>query len=63
MGAPFKAAAMFLIGGRSGLRWRRTLKEGGPNVVVRCNDVVLTWLVWDARFDRLEEEKDRDDEE
>jgi hypothetical protein len=63
IGSPMKAAAMFLIGGRSGLRGRRTLEEGGPYVVVRCNNVVLMWLVWDACFDRLEEEEDRGKEE
>jgi hypothetical protein len=31
--------------GRSGFGGRRTLEECGPNVVVRCNNVVLTWLV------------------
>jgi hypothetical protein len=49
IGALNMAAAMFLIVAGSGLRGRRTLEEGGPNVMVRCNNVVLTWLV-SARF-------------
>jgi hypothetical protein len=61
-GAPNMAAAMFLIAG-SGLRGRRTLEEGGPNVVVRCNNVVLTWLIKDRPIDQLEEEEDGDEEE
>jgi hypothetical protein len=58
-----KAAAIFLIAGRSGLRGRRTLEEGGPYVVVRCNNVVLTWLVRDRRVDPLDEEEDGNEEE
>jgi len=42
---PIKAAAMLLIAEGSGLRGRGTLEEGGPNVVVKCKNVVLTWLV------------------
>jgi hypothetical protein len=57
------AAAMFLIAWRSGLRGRRTLEEGGPYVGIRCNNVVLTWLVRDGTSDPLDEEKDRDQEE
>ena len=57
------AAAMFLIVAGSGLRGRRTLEEGKPNVVFRCDSVVLTWLVRDACVDRLDEEKDWDEEE
>jgi hypothetical protein len=57
------AAAMLLIVAGLGLRGRRTLEEGGPYVVVRCNNVVLTWLVRDACFDRLEEEENGDEEE
>jgi hypothetical protein len=57
------AAAMFLIVAESGLRGRRTLEEGGPNVAVRCNNVVLTWLVRDAGLDRLDEKEDGDEEE
>jgi hypothetical protein len=49
--------------GRSDLRGRRTLEEGGPYVVVRCNNVVLTWLVRDGRVDPLDEEEDGDEEE
>jgi hypothetical protein len=63
IGAPMKAAAIFLIAGRSGLRGRRTLEEGGPYVVVRCNSVVLTWLVRDRRVDPLDEEEDGNEEE
>jgi hypothetical protein len=47
----------------SGLRGRRTLEEGGPYVVVRCNNVVLAWLIRDACLDRFEEEEDGDKEE
>jgi hypothetical protein len=54
---------MFLIAGRSGLRGRRTLEERGPYVVVRCNNVVLAWLIRDACFDRLDEEEDGGEEE
>jgi hypothetical protein len=57
------AAAMFLIVAGSGLRGRRTLEESGPNVVVKCNNVVLTWLVWDGSIDPLDEEEDGDQEE
>ena len=63
IGAPMKAAAMFPIAARSGLRGRRTLEEGGPYVVVRCNNVVLTWLVRDGRVDPLDEEEDGYEEE
>ena len=57
------AAAMFLIVAGSGLRGRGTLEECGPDVAVRCNNVVLTWLVRDACLNRLDEEKDWDEEE
>ena len=57
------AAAMFLIVSESGLRRRGTLEECGPDVAVRCNNVVLTWLVRDACVDRLDEEKDWDEED
>jgi hypothetical protein len=63
IGAPIKAAAMFLIVVRSGLRGRGTLEEGGPDVVVRCNNMVGTWLVRDARVDQFDEEEQRDEEE
>jgi hypothetical protein len=56
-------AAMFPITGRSDLRGRRTLEEGGPNVAVRCNNVVLTWLIKDGLIDQLDEEEDGDEEE
>ena len=56
-------AAMFPIAGGSGLRGRRTLEEGGPNVEVWCKDVVLTWLVRDGSIDPLDEEEDRDQKE
>jgi hypothetical protein len=52
IGAPIKAAAMFLIAGRSGLRGRRTLEEGGSEVVVRCNNVVSSWLISALFFDQ-----------
>jgi hypothetical protein len=45
------------------LRGRRTLEERGPYVVVRCNNVVLAWLIRDACFDRLDEEEDGGEEE
>jgi hypothetical protein len=61
--APMKAAAMFPIAGRSGLRGRGALEEGGPYVVVGCNNVVSTWLVRDAVVDPLDEEEDGDEEE
>jgi hypothetical protein len=54
------AAAMFLIVAGSGLRGRRTLEEDGPDVVIRCNNVVLTWLVRDGVIDPLDEEEDGD---
>ncbi|HMH15867.1 MAG TPA: hypothetical protein VK578_22400 [Edaphobacter sp.] len=57
------AAAMFLIVAGSGLRRRGTLEERGPDVAVRCNNVVLTWLVRDACVDRLDEDKYWDEEE
>jgi hypothetical protein len=61
--APMKAAAMFPIAGRSGLRGRRTLEEGGPYVVVGCNNVVSTWPVRDGAIDPLDEEEDGGEEE
>jgi hypothetical protein len=57
------APAMFLIVAGSGLRGRRTLEEGGPDVAVRCNNVVLTWLIRDGSIDQLDEEEDWDQEE
>jgi hypothetical protein len=60
--APNGAAAMFDLRG-SGLRGRRTLEERGPYVVVRCNNVVLAWLIRDACLDRFEEEEDGDKKE
>jgi hypothetical protein len=57
------AAAMFLIVAGSGLRGRRTLEESGPYVAVRCNNVVLTWVVRDESIDPLYEEKDGGKEE
>jgi hypothetical protein len=47
--------AGFFVGGR-------TLEEGGPNVVVRCNNVVLAWWIWDGSVDPLEEERDEEEE-
>jgi hypothetical protein len=63
IGAPIMAAAMYLIVAGSGLRGRGTLEERGPDVAVRCNNVVLTWLVRDACVDRLDEEKYWEEEE
>jgi hypothetical protein len=40
------------------LRGRRTLEEDGPNVVVGCNNVVLTWLIGDGAVDQFDEEED-----
>ena len=54
------AAAMFSFAAGSGLRGRRTLKEGGPNVVVRRKDVVSSWLVRNARVNPFDEEEDGD---
>ena len=45
------------------MRGRGTLEECRPNVAARCNKVVLTRLVRDACLDRLDEEKDWDEEE
>jgi hypothetical protein len=61
IGAPMKAAAMFLIAGRSGLRGRRTLEEGVPNVGARCKSVVVPWCIDDCRGDRFEEEEEWDE--
>jgi hypothetical protein len=58
-----KAAAMFLTMTGPGLRGRRTLEESGPNVVVGCYNVVLSWLVRARFFDQGGEEKDWDEEE
>jgi hypothetical protein len=60
---PVKAAAMFLIAGRSGLRGGRELEEGGPNVAVGCNNVVFAWPIRDRSFDRFDEEEEWDEEE
>jgi hypothetical protein len=57
------AAAMFLIVAESGLRGRGTLEECGPDVAVRCNNVLRARLVRDACLDRLDKEKDWDEEE
>jgi hypothetical protein len=54
---------MFSFAAGSGLRGGRTLKEGGPNVVVWCNYVVGSWLVRDTCVDRFDEEEDRDEKE
>jgi len=53
----------FLIAGRSGLRGRRALEEGGPNVAIGCNNVVLAWLIRNGSVDPLNEEEERDKEE
>ena len=53
------AAAMFLIVAGSGLRGRGTLEECGPDVALRCNNVVGK----DACVDRLDEEKGWDEQE
>ena len=45
------------------MRGRRTLEEAGPNLVVRCNDVVLAGLIRDGASDQLEEEEGGDEEE
>jgi hypothetical protein len=49
--------------GGSDFGGRRTLEEGGPCVVVGCNNVVRTWLVRDRAIDPLDEEEDGDEEE
>ena len=53
----------FSIAGRSGFGGRRTLEEGGPYVVVGCNNVVLAWLIRDGAIDPLDEEEDGGEEE
>ena len=45
------------------MRGGRTLEEGGPNVGVRCNNVVLTWLIGDGSIDQLDDEEDGNEEE
>jgi hypothetical protein len=54
---------MFSDCGRSGLRGGRTLEEAGPNLVVRCNNVVLTGLIRNGAGDQLEEKESWDEEE
>jgi len=54
---------MFLIVSGSGLRGRRTLEECGPDVVVRCNNAVLRWLVSARFFDYGGEEEEGDEDE
>jgi hypothetical protein len=48
---------------RLGLRGRRTLEERGPNVVVRCNNVVFSWLIGARFFDQCGEEEEWDEKE
>jgi hypothetical protein len=57
------AAMMFSVAAGSGLRGRRTLKEGRPNVVIWCTYMVGSWLVRDSCVDRFDEEEDRDEKE
>jgi hypothetical protein len=45
------------------LRGRRTLEEAGPNLVVRCNNVVLKWPIRDGAIDQFEEKESGDEEE
>jgi len=61
--AKYGCGDVFLIVARSGLRGRGTLEEGGSNVMVRCNNVVLRWLVSARFFDQGGEEEDWDEEE
>ena len=45
------------------MRGGRTLEEAGPNLVVRCNKVMLTWPIRDRPNDQLEEKEGGDEEE
>ena len=45
------------------MRGRRTLEEAGSNLVVRCNKVVLPWLMGDGANDQFEKKESRDEEE
>ena len=45
------------------MRGGRTLEEAGPNLVVRCTNVVLTGLTRDGASDQLEEKEGGDEEE
>jgi len=54
---------MSLIAEGSSFGGRRTLEESGSNVVVRCNNVVLTWLIRDGSIDQHTDEEDWDEEE
>jgi len=45
------------------LRGGRTLEEAGSNLVVRCNNVVLTGLIRNGASDQLEEKEGGDEEE
>jgi hypothetical protein len=45
------------------LRGGRTLEEAGPNLVVRCSNVAILWLVRDEESDQLEEKEGGDEEE
>lgn len=45
------------------MRGGRTLEEAGPNLGVRCNNVVLTGLIRDGVGNQLEEEEGGDEEE
>jgi hypothetical protein len=59
--APTKAATMFSDCWGSGLRGRRTLEEGVPNMGVRCKSVVAAWCIDDCCGDRFEEEEEWDE--
>jgi hypothetical protein len=54
---------MFQIAAGSDLRGRRTLEEGEPNVAVRCNNLILAWLVRARAVNPLDEEEDGNQEE
>jgi hypothetical protein len=42
---------------------RRTLEEAGPNLPVRCNNVVPPWPIRDGAIDQFEEKEGGDEEE
>jgi hypothetical protein len=45
------------------LRGGRTLEEVGPNVVVGCNNMILTRMIRDGANDQFEEKEGGDEEE
>ena len=45
------------------MRGGRTLEEVGPNVVVGCNNMILTRMIRDGANDQFEEKEGGDEEE